>query len=145
VNGWIACDALRFQCPVIEARLETVALEMPVAGPRPAFPQRLKLGDFRRLFLAECVEAFLGAGELAAVELAHHHHDVRVHVALVALLARRMDHRIGDQSLAREVVPYPVLQGVAVLFQRQLAQQGDVELARKLGAAVLFEGLDMVP
>lgn len=137
----LAIDPLFLQRAVIDAALVAVPLEMPVRDLFPALAQALGV------LAAVQIPLLLLSGfvlvEPALVDAAGRDQQVRVHVALVAVL-RRMDRHLHDPALPGEL-PDMILNEPDVLFERQLVRQGDDDPLGDLRARVLLEPFQAIP
>ena len=132
-----ALDALRIQCPVVDAAAYAGTLKRSIRVLLPALTPRLQ----QRLVvpLAHLLP------EPVAGDGAHGEHDVRVVVSVVALASGFVDAQISDHASRHKLGLDKLADQVEPLRRIQFGRQGNVNFACDLGILPLFNGLDCVP
>jgi len=130
-------NALGFQAAVIDPRIDVALRQRAVhmIGPAlaPLFDQRglVPVADL-------CAKTILG-------HFAHRQHDMGVGLCLAILANIPMDIEIGDHAFLHELGFHEFARQLDVVFLRQLAGKGELDLAGELGILALFGSLDRVP
>jgi hypothetical protein len=137
----LALDALILKRPPINASIVAVALKMAVGQLLPRIPQPF---DILAAVPVALLLLGLGARETVFVDLAQGHQHMRMDVPVVAVAVGRVDREMRRVSLPLKLLANKILHQAAVLFERLLMRQRDVEVHRQLRIAALLEALHLV-
>ena len=142
---WCCCgsalDALILKRPPVDPGVVAVALKMAVRQLLPRIAQAL---DILAAVPVALLLLGLGAGEAVLVDLAQRHQHMRVNVPVVAVAVGRVNGEVRRVAFPLKLLADKILHQAAVLFERLLVRQRDVEVHRQLRIAALLEALHLV-